>query len=104
MKRCYFAVTGRLLPCNYFFKTYASEEEANEVLAQMGCVDVEDLADAFLERRDAPGLIQRGDIGVIEDSGRKALVVCAGAQCFAPGLKTLMIIPRSRVIIAYKVE
>ena len=104
MKRCYFAVTGRLLPCNYFFRTYANKEEANEVLAQMGCADIEELVATFLERHNAPGLIRRGDIGVIEDSGRKALVICTGARCFATGADCLVSVPRDRVIAAFKVD
>jgi hypothetical protein len=105
MKRCYFAVTGRLLPCNYFFKTYANDAEAAEVLAQMGCADIEDLAETFLERHTAPGLIRRGDIGVfLNASGQKVLCIWCGHLGAAPGTKTMIFVPRARIVASFKVD
>src|SRR5512146_1812355 len=103
LRRCYWAVTGRFPPVDYFHKTYDDEAGASEVMAEMGCSDVEEMAETFLERHAAPALIRRGDIGVAMDHGRKVLVVCNG-ELFAPGIRCLHIVPRSALIAAFKVD
>lgn len=70
----------------------------------MGCTDVEDLADTFLQRRGAPGLICRGDIAVVMNEGRKALAVCVGTSCVAPGPKCLHMVPNYAIIAAFEVN
>jgi hypothetical protein len=104
LRRCYWAVTGRLPPINYFHKTYSDEAGADEVLAQMNCADIEEVAETFLERRANLADVERGDIGIVMDSGRKVLVVCYGAVCLAPGLRCLHIVPRSALIAAFEVH
>lgn len=102
LKRCYYAVTGRLLPLNYFHGTYDDEATADDVLALMNCADVEDLAEAFLERRQLAD-VQRGDIGIVMNKGRKVLVVCYGSVVIAPGHRGPHIDSRSTLISAFKV-
>lgn len=106
--RCVAAITGAN-PWAATAGTYSDEAGAMAILAAMGVDDMDGFAAHYLTRYvndaglDAPFMALTGDLGIVVRNGKKSLTVCLGAHCATPGIRCLMMVPRSEMIAAFKV-
>lgn len=106
--RCIEAMTGTH-PWPDLVGSYADEAGAVAKLAELNVIDVEGFAARYLPRitgatgADAPLLALDGDVGIIMQGCQKTLTICSGPRCIGPGVRHLMMVPRSRMICAFRV-
>jgi|GEM_PF-1916588 len=103
LMRCFEAVTGERSPIADLAGTYFDEDTAQTLLRELGVEDVEGLAALHLPRHEGPQLARRGDIGVVQWTGGKTLVVVLGPVCAAPGDVCLSFLKRSHLIASFMV-
>lgn len=87
------AMTGAPSLADAFRGTYANEDEANAVLATLGCATVLDLPSYFGLEPIAPGLAQRGDIVAFDGRFGLFLAVQWLPSALAPSRRGLEHIP-----------
>lgn len=92
------AMTGRDVMAD--IPDYADAAEADLVIGEHGLAA---LLDARFERRRSPGLMQRGDVCLVEIEGRQSVMVCVGAEIVGAGKLKLQYLPRSAALIAWAV-
>lgn len=99
---CVAAVTGEDFAAD-FRGRYSTEEEAQAVLASLGCASVADLPGRFGLPECLPTEARRGDVVLIPGAAGEFLGIVDGRTAVGPGPRGLAHVPLSGALKAWRV-
>ena len=98
---CVAAITGEDFAAD-LRGTYETEDDARRVLAEMGCLDVGDLASRYLPEIDVPEA-RRGDVVMMEGEYGPFLAIVDGISAVGPAARGLTHTPMTSALRAWRV-